>query len=181
MSNRVLDDKRTKDVTVENNEPDSHDIEIVNSMPKSGEGYYYLLSKEKRKNVIPFSSVDIEYFDILDVEDKTAFICMSRVQRDEHINYLRSADSYENNTSTKTDETRMTRKQGKSLIGQLTKNLRSLVKEKNKNGMSKQVGKSDVFTKESLIKLQDNMRTLCIEEFNEEYNLNNSLKKKTKR
>ena len=46
------------------------------------------------------------------------------------------------------------------------------IKEKNKNGMSKQVGKSDVFTKESLIKLQDNMRTLCIEEFNEEYNLN---------
>ena len=33
------------------------------------------------------------------------------------------------------------------------------IKEKNKNGMSKQVGKSDVFTKESLIKLQDNMRT----------------------
>src|SRR5574344_446271 len=53
-------------------------------------------------------------------------------------------------------------------------------KEKNKNGMSKQVGKSDVFTKESLIKLQDNMRTLCIEEFNEEYNLNTSLKKKQK-
>ena len=55
-----------------------------------------------------------------------------------------------------------------------------LIKEKNKNGMSKQVGKSDVFTKESLIKLQDNMRTLCIEEFNEEYNLNTSLKKKQK-
>lgn len=55
------------------------------------------------------------------------------------------------------------------------------IKEKNKNGMSKQVGKSDVFTKESLIKLQDNMRTLCIEEFNKKYNLNNSLKKKTKR
>ena len=54
------------------------------------------------------------------------------------------------------------------------------IKEKNKNGMSKQVGKSDVFTKESLIKLQDNMRTLCIEEFNEEYNLNTSLKKKQK-
>ena len=52
------------------------------------------------------------------------------------------------------------------------------IKEKNKNGMAKQVGKSDVFTKESLIKLQDNMRTLCIEEFNEEYNLNTSLKKK---
>lgn len=46
--------------------------------------------------------------------------------------------------------------------------------------MSKQVGKSDVFTKESLIKLQDNMITLCIEEFNEEYNLNTSLKKKQK-
>ena len=54
------------------------------------------------------------------------------------------------------------------------------IKEKNKNGMSKQVGKSDVFIKESLIKLQDNMRTLCIEEFNEEYNLNTSLKKKQK-
>ena len=54
------------------------------------------------------------------------------------------------------------------------------IKEKNKNSMSKQVGKSDVFTKESLIKLQDNMRTLCIEEFNEEYNLNTSLKKKQK-
>lgn len=133
MSNRVLNDKQIKDVSLENNEPDSHDIEIVNSLPKSGEGYYYLLSKEKRKSVIPFSSVDIEYFDKLDVEDKAAFISMSRVQRDEHINYLRSADSYENNTSTKTDETRMTRKQGKSLIGQLTKNLRSLVKEKKKN------------------------------------------------
>ena len=54
------------------------------------------------------------------------------------------------------------------------------IKEKNKNGMTKQVGKSDVFTKESLIKLQDNIRTLCIEEFNEEYNLNTSLKKKQK-
>ena len=54
------------------------------------------------------------------------------------------------------------------------------IKEKNKNSMAKQVGKSDVFTKESLIKLQDNMRTLCIEEFNEEYNLNTSLKKNQK-
>lgn len=32
--------------------------------------------------------------------------------------------------------------------------------------MSKQVGKSDVFTKESLRKLQDKMRILCIESFN---------------
>ena len=132
MNENELNDKQTKDATVENNEPDSHDIEIVNSLPKSGEEYYYLLSKEKRKSVVPFSSMDIEYFELIDVEDKAAFICMSRVQRDEHINYLRSADSYENNTSTKTDETRMTRKQGKSLIGLLTKNLRSLIKEKNK-------------------------------------------------
>ena len=36
------------------------------------------------------------------------------------------------------------------------------IKYKNKNGMEKQVGKSDVFTKESLKILQDKMRTLCI-------------------
>lgn len=54
------------------------------------------------------------------------------------------------------------------------------IKYKNKNGMSKQVGKSDVFTKESLTKLQDKMRIFCIESFNKEYNLNNSLKKKLK-
>jgi chromosome segregation ATPase len=54
------------------------------------------------------------------------------------------------------------------------------IKSKNKNGMSKQVGKSDVFTKESLMTLQDKMRTLCIEEFNQEYNLDTSLKKKQK-
>ena len=54
------------------------------------------------------------------------------------------------------------------------------IKEKNKNDMSKQVGKSDVFTKESLIKLQDKMRTLCIEEFNQEYKLFYSLKEKQK-
>ena len=54
------------------------------------------------------------------------------------------------------------------------------IKYKNKNGMSKQVGKSDVFTKQSLTKLQDKMRILCIEAFNKEYNLNHSLKKKQK-
>ena len=54
------------------------------------------------------------------------------------------------------------------------------IKEKSKYGMSKQVGKSDVFTKSSLIKLQDEMRTLCIEEFNKEYGLNNILKSKKK-
>ena len=54
------------------------------------------------------------------------------------------------------------------------------IKVSGKNGMSKQVGKSDVFTKESLRKLQDKMRILCIESFNKEYNLTNSLKKKQK-
>ena len=54
------------------------------------------------------------------------------------------------------------------------------IKYKNKNGMEKQVGKSDVFTKESLIKLQDKMRTLCIEEFNQVYSLDLTLKTKQK-
>ena len=52
------------------------------------------------------------------------------------------------------------------------------IKYKNKNGMEKQVGKSDVFTKESLIRLQDKMRTLCIEEFNQVYSLESTLKQK---
>lgn len=46
--------------------------------------------------------------------------------------------------------------------------------------MSKQVGKSDVFTKIKLIELQDKMRTLCIASFNKEYGLNNVLKTKKK-
>ena len=54
------------------------------------------------------------------------------------------------------------------------------IKYKNKNGMGKQVGKSDVFTKESLIRLQDKMRTLCIEEFNQVYILESTLKRKQK-
>ena len=54
------------------------------------------------------------------------------------------------------------------------------IKYKNKNGMEKQVGKSDVFTKESLKILQRKMRTLCIEYFNKEYNLNDTLKPKLK-
>ena len=54
------------------------------------------------------------------------------------------------------------------------------VKYKNKNGMKKQVGKSDVFTKESLITLQNKMRTLCIEEFNQVYSLDSTLKVKQK-
>jgi len=54
------------------------------------------------------------------------------------------------------------------------------IKYKNKNGMKKQVGKGDVFTRDSLRKLQDKMRTLCIASFNKEYGLNDSLKKKGK-
>ena len=54
------------------------------------------------------------------------------------------------------------------------------IKYKNKNGMKKQVGKSDVFTKESLIRLQNKMRTLCIEEFNQVYSLDSTLKTKQK-
>ena len=49
-------------------------------------------------------------------------------------------------------------------------------KEGSKNGMVVQVGKSDVFTKESLRKLQDKMREYCISTFNKVYDLNYSLK-----
>lgn len=54
------------------------------------------------------------------------------------------------------------------------------IKYKSKNGMSKQVGKSDVFTMIKLIELQDKMRALCIASFNKEYGLNNVLKAKQK-
>ena len=47
-----------------------------------------------------------------------------------------------------------------------------------KNGMEKQVGKSDVFTKISLVNIQDKMREYCISSFNRIYNLNYSLKDK---
>ena len=54
------------------------------------------------------------------------------------------------------------------------------IKTKNKYGPSIQVGKSDVFTKVSLCKLQDKMRTLCIDSFNKEYGLYNTLVEKRK-
>ena len=133
MKEDVSGDKRKRDVIAQENSPVSHELEILNSLPKSGEEYYYMLSKEKRKNVVPFLPMDTEYFERLDVEDKAAFICMSRMERDEHINYLRSAESYEKKASTKKDETRMTRKQEKSLIGLLITRLKDIVKENNKN------------------------------------------------
>ena len=54
------------------------------------------------------------------------------------------------------------------------------IKYKSKNGMSKQVGKGDVFTRDSLRTIQEKMRVLCIASFNKEYGLNNILKKKEK-
>ncbi len=51
-------------------------------------------------------------------------------------------------------------------------------KEGLKNGMQVQVGKSDVFTKVSLVDIQDKMREYCINSFNKIYNLNYSLKAK---
>ena len=54
------------------------------------------------------------------------------------------------------------------------------IKYNCKTGMSMQVGKTDVFTRNSLKELQDKMRILCIEEYNKEYGLDATLKKKLK-
>ena len=54
------------------------------------------------------------------------------------------------------------------------------IKYNCKTGMSMQVGKTDVFTRTSLKELQDKMRTLCIEEYNKEYNMEATLKQKLK-
>ena len=49
-------------------------------------------------------------------------------------------------------------------------------KDGMKNGMEKQVGKSDVFNKISLKEIQDKMREYCINSFNRIYHLNYTLK-----
>ena len=49
-------------------------------------------------------------------------------------------------------------------------------KDGSKNGMEVQVGKSDVFTTDSLRNIQDKMREYCINTFNKVYYLNYSLK-----
>lgn len=54
------------------------------------------------------------------------------------------------------------------------------VKERCKTGMKRQVGKTSIFTKESLVVIQDKMRSKCIEEFNLAYSKDNKLKKKEK-
>ena len=46
--------------------------------------------------------------------------------------------------------------------------------------MKKQVGKSQLFTKESLTKIQDKMRTACIKSFNKFYDRDIKLKEKQK-
>lgn len=51
-------------------------------------------------------------------------------------------------------------------------------KDGMKNGMEKQVGKSDVFNRISLQEIQDKMRIYCINSFNRIYNLNYTLKTK---
>ncbi len=52
------------------------------------------------------------------------------------------------------------------------------VKDGYKNGMKKQVAKSQIFTKASLKEIQDKMRKYCIEKFNEVYEQNATLKQK---
>lgn len=47
-------------------------------------------------------------------------------------------------------------------------------------GMKKQVGKSQLFTKESLTKIQDKMRTACIKSFNKFYDMDIKLKEMQK-
>ncbi len=54
------------------------------------------------------------------------------------------------------------------------------VKENCKTGLSRQVGKTSIFTKESLVVIQDKMRERCINEFNQVYQLDNTLKEKKK-
>ena len=51
-------------------------------------------------------------------------------------------------------------------------------KDNCKTGLSRQVGKSDVFTKESLTIIQDQMRVYCINSFNKVYSLKEDLKEK---
>ena len=49
-----------------------------------------------------------------------------------------------------------------------------------KRGMKKQVGKSQLFTKESLTKIQDKMRNACIKSYNKFYDVDSRLKTKQK-
>lgn len=54
------------------------------------------------------------------------------------------------------------------------------ISDNNKRGMKKQVAKSKIFTKESLAKIQDEMRNKCIKSYNKYYEKTAELKKKQK-
>ena len=54
------------------------------------------------------------------------------------------------------------------------------VKENCKTGLSRQVDKTSIFTKESLVVIQDKMRERCIDEFNIAYGMDSKLKEKQK-
>lgn len=54
------------------------------------------------------------------------------------------------------------------------------VKENCKTGLSRQVGKTSIFTNESLVVIQDKMRERCINEFNIAYGMDSKLKEKQK-
>lgn len=54
------------------------------------------------------------------------------------------------------------------------------VKEDCKRGMKNQVGKSQIFTKSSLTKIQNKMRVACIKSYNKVYDSNAKLKEKQK-
>ena len=54
------------------------------------------------------------------------------------------------------------------------------VKENCKTGLSRQVGKTSIFTKESLVVIQDKMRERCINKFNIAYGMDSKLKEKQK-
>lgn len=54
------------------------------------------------------------------------------------------------------------------------------ISDNNKRGMRKQVAKSKIFIKESLSRIQDEMRNCCIKSFNKFYERNSTLKQKQK-
>lgn len=54
------------------------------------------------------------------------------------------------------------------------------VSDNNKRGMKKQVAKSKIFTKESLTRIQDEMRDCCIKSYNRVYEKSANLKQKQK-
>ena len=54
------------------------------------------------------------------------------------------------------------------------------LKKNCKTGLSRQVGKTSIFTKESLVVIQDKMRERCINEFNIAYGMDSKLKEKQK-